>query len=422
MENNNEIDNVESSESTATAVKTERKKLSKKQKGWIIAGSIITVLVVAILVIVMNLNGIMSLFFKELPQLKGEPEIGKYYAIDIDDAKSSDGSRWQGCIRKGKENKVIVYFYGGGVSTNSYMAARPFDVIEHGFYNSKLNLNINVTTNSIIKSGIGNSDENNGFKDWSFIGIPYCTGDFHSGTAQQQYIATDGTTKTMYYNGYNNYRLFMDKALQYIDVTPEQLLISGSSAGGFGASILADDVIDHFPQTEDITILIDGSMLVTDWRKIMENEWKSPEKLSSVLAENESNITVDSLVALHKKRSNVKILFTCSVRDFNLAQVQVGFDSGKDELLQPIDKKEGNRFQAILKEGVERLQNEIPNCGIYIWDKVEQKDGHLTVHMSLNSKVCFEKLQSGTSIIDWAYNSVNGNIKSYGLDLLTKTF
>lgn len=416
MENNNHIVNAGSIN-----------KGKKKQKGRIIAASVITVLAAAILVIVLNLNGILNFFLektmgKELPQLNGEPEIGKYYAIDMDGAKSSDGSRWQGYIRKGTENKVIVYFYGGGVSTNSYMAARPLDGNETGFYNSKLNTSLNVMTSAIIKWGIGNSDKDNGFKDWSFIGIPYCNGDFHSGAGQQEYTALDGTTKTMYYNGYNNYRLFMDKALQYIGETPEQLLITGSSAGGFGASILADDVIDHFPQTENVTVLIDGSMLVTDWRKVMEDEWKSPEKLSSVLTENESNVTVDSLVALHKKRGDVKILFTCSVRDFNLAQVQAGFDSGKDELLPSIGKKEGDRFQAVLKEGVERLQNEIPNCGIYIWDKEGQKDGHLTVHTSLGTQICFEKLQGSTSIIDWAYSSANGNIKSYGIDLLTKSF
>lgn len=404
--------------------KPKKKKLSKKQEGWIIAVSVITAIV---LVVVLNLNGIINFFLartmgKELPQLNGEPEIGKYYAIDMDDAKSSDGSRWQGYIRKGKENKVIVYFYGGGVSTNSYMAARPLDGNETGYYNSKLNMSLNVMTSAIIKWGIGNSDKDNSFKDWSFIGIPYCNGDFHSGTGQQQYTALDGTTKTMYYNGYNNYSLFMDKALQYIGTPPEKVLITGSSAGGFGASILADDVIDHFPQTEDFTVLIDGSILVTDWRKVMTEEWKSPEKLSSVLTENESNITVESLVALHKKRENVKILFACSVRDFNLSQMQAVFDSGKNDLPSSIGKKEGDRFQALLKESVEKMQTEISNCGIYIWNKETQKDGHLSVHTALGTQICFEKFQNDKSIIDWAYSAVNGNIKTYGLELLDKSF
>lgn len=403
--------------------KPKKSKKKVKHKWLIITGSIIGIILIIGLVIVLNLNTILEKTMgKELPQLNGEPKIGKYYAIDIAEAKSSDGSRWQGYLRKGKENKVVVYFYGGGYSNNAYMAARPLDGNDTGYYNSKLNSGLNIMTSAIIKWGIGNSDKNNGFKDWSFIGIPYCNGDFHSGTGQQQYTALDGTTKTIYYNGYNNYRLFMSKALQYIGTTPEKVLITGSSAGGFGASILADDVIEYFPDTDDFTVLVDGSILVTDWRKIMTEEWKSPEKFSSVLTENESNITVDSLIALHQKRSNVKILFDCSVRDFNLTQAQAGFDSGKDEIPSSIGKKEGDRLQALLKESVERMQSEIPDCGIYIWDKESQKDGHLTVHTALGTKIYFEKFHSGKSIADWMFDAVNGDVKTYGLELLDKQY
>ena len=75
-----------------------------------------------------------------------------------------------------------------------------------------------------------------------------------------------------------------------------------------------------------------------------------------------------------------------------------------------------------MKESVERMQAEIPGCGIYIWNQEFQKDGHLTTHTALGTKVCFEKMQDNTSIMDWAYNGVNGNIESYGLALLAKSF
>lgn len=160
---------------------------------------------------------------------------------------------------------------------------------------------------------------------------------------EQEYTALDGTTKTIYYNGYNNYRLFMEKALQYIGTTPDQVLITGSSAGGFGASILANDVIDYFPQTGDFTVLIDGSILVTDWHRAMTEEWYSPEKMSAVVTE--SNITVDSLIALQQNRNDVKVLFTCSVRDFNLAQAQAGFDTDDRALPLLLGKKKATDFR-----------------------------------------------------------------------------
>lgn len=55
-------------------------------------------------------------FLKTFPTFRGEVEIGKWYDVPVKSAKSSDGSEWHGIFRKGSENKVIVYFFGGGVS------------------------------------------------------------------------------------------------------------------------------------------------------------------------------------------------------------------------------------------------------------------------------------------------------------------
>ena len=63
------------------------------------------------------------------------------------------------------------------------------------------------------------------------------------------------------------------------------------------------------------------------------------------------NITLDSLVALHQKRTDVKILFDCSVRDFNLSQAQVFFDNGSNmDVPLKIGKSEGDRIPAIIKK------------------------------------------------------------------------
>ena len=50
------------------------------------------------------------------PELTGEPEIGTWYRITPEGTKSSDGSEWHSLIRLGTENKMVVYFFGGGVS------------------------------------------------------------------------------------------------------------------------------------------------------------------------------------------------------------------------------------------------------------------------------------------------------------------
>ena len=368
------------------------------------------------------LNAVINLTAgKELPQLAGEPEVGEWYAIDIDEAVSSDGSKWQGYFRKGSENKVVLYFYGGGFSVNKYTAARSMDV-EGGFYNPRLNTGLNVMTTAIRKWGIGNAAEDNILKDWTFIGVPYCNGDFHAGAGEKEYTALDGSTKTIHYNGYTNYRRLVTKVFDYIDSSPDQLLITGSSAGGFGAAILADDAIALFNNPQDITVLVDSSLLITkDWHDIMVNEWHSPQKFSDVVATD--NITLASLAALHSKRDNVKILFDCSVRDYNLAMAQRFFDEGaQQEMPLEIGKAEGDRFQQILKKMVADMQEIIPGCGIYIWDEETQADGHLTVHTAAGTKIFFDSESRNPSLAQWLENAVNGNVESFGLELLDRDY
>lgn len=357
----------------------------------------------------------------DFPQLEGTPEIGKWYAIDVDTAVSSDGSKWQGYFRKGSENKVVLYFYGGGFSVNDDTAARSMDV-EGGFYNPRMNTGLNVMTNAIKEWGIGNAAQDNLFKDWTFIGVPYCNGDFHAGAGSKEYTALDGTVKTIYYEGYSNYRKLMEIVMNYIDDSPEQLLVTGSSAGGFGAAILADDAIELFHNPQDVVVHVDSSLLINEnWHDVMVNEWHSPKAFSDVVTSN--NITLDSLTALHNKRENVRILFDCSVRDYNLSAAQVFFDRGSEgDIPAKIGKAEGDRFQQLLKKMVADLQENIPGCGIYIWDEETQKDGHLTVHTATGTKIYFDKRGEDPSIADWLEDAMNGKVESYGLELLNHVY
>lgn len=400
------------------------KKTVKKGKKKLIC--IFSVTVVVILIVTLSFNSILNFVVnktmgKNLPQLTDDPEVGKWYVVDVDDAVSSDGSKWQGYFRKGSENKVVLYFYGGGFSVNDFTAARSMDV-EGGFYNPRLNTGLNVMTYAIKEWGIGNSAEENIFRDWTFIGVPYCNGDFHSGTSEKEYTALDGSTKNIYYNGYTNYQRLITEIFNYIDDSPEQLLVTGSSAGGFGAAILADNAIELFNNPQDVTVHVDASLLITeDWHDIMVSEWNSPKAFSDVVKTD--NITLDSLVALHQKRNNVKILFDCSVRDYNLSLAQVFFDKGSNiDMPSEIGKAEGDRFQQLLKKMVTDMQEQIPNCGIYIWDEETQKDGHLTVHTATGTKIYFDKRGENPSIAQWLQDAVSGNIKTYGLELLDKSF
>lgn len=376
---------------------------TKKNKRHI--GKTILIVVLALLLIAVVLAAVIlgKTVLVKHPELKGEPEIGKWYRITPAGTKSSDGSEWHGLIRLGTENKVVVYFFGGGASINGYTSERGKEFF--------------ATTASVqdfvASGGIGSCAEENPFRDWTFLVLPYASGDFHSGTGEYHY--TDGgKEKIVYHNGYNNYSAFIDTAKPYVG-EPDTLLVTGFSAGGFGTSLLADDVIDRFPSAKNVTVCVDSSLLLYDgWHETAVDLWQSPAEISDRLTTD--NIVLDSLVALYEKRGDsVKILFDCSYRDDTLMQYQSFINTGK------MDKTEvlGDQFQADLSKMVAGLQEHIPGVGIYIWNYGEDSETHNTQHTIISSNA-FDKLEDSVSVADWIFAAVNGDVESHGLALLDK--
>lgn len=366
---------------------------------------IIALVVLAVIVIVaVSIYGCLSkTFFVKHPELKGEPEIGKWYRVTPETAKSSNGAEWHGILRKGSENKLVVYFFGGGVS-----------ITEETSRGGKEFYAEDMTGQDFVSTwGIGSNDAANPFKDWSFLVIPYASGDFHSGTGEYRYTE-GGKEKVIYHQGYTNYSAFIEKTKQYIG-NPDTLLVTGFSAGGFATSLLADDVIDRFPTAENITVCVDSSLILYDgWHDTAVNLWKSPSEISDRLMTD--NLVLDSLTALHEKRGDsVKILFDCSYRDDTLQQYQSYINSGKMDQTKEL----GDQFQEALKDMVEGLQANIPDVGIYIWSFNEDDETKNTQHTIISGNV-FDKLGNDKSVCEWIYDAVSGNVQTIGLELLER--
>ena len=362
------------------------------------------VLIAAVSIIVVTALGI-AIFLKmtvlnTFPTLVGEPEIGKWYDVQVEGALSSDGSEWHGIFRKGTENKVVVYFFGGGVSITPATSEGGTD-----FYATTM-----LAQDFVAQGGIGSSADNNPFKDWSFIVILYATGDFHAGTGVYE------GEKTVYHTGYNNYSAFIEQIKPYVG-EPDTLLVTGFSAGGFATALLADDVIDRFPSAGNVTVCVDSSLLLYDgWHDTAVNLWRTPSEISDRLTTD--NLVLDSLTALYEKRGDsVKILFDCSYRDDTLIQYQSYIDTGKMDKTREL----GDNFQQDLKEMVIALQENIPNVGIYIWSYRADADTHNTQHTIISSNV-FDSLGNDRSVGEWIFDAVNGDVRTYGLELLDKEF
>jgi hypothetical protein len=93
----------------------------------------------------------------------------------------------------------------------------------------------------------------NPVKDWSYVYVPYCTGDLHAGN---NVVAVTGVTGMQQFVGYVNVGLYLDRLVPtFPKVT--QVLLAGMSAGGFGAALDYDRVAKAFGSTP--VVLLDDS-------------------------------------------------------------------------------------------------------------------------------------------------------------------
>ena len=352
--------------------------------------------------------------FCRYPNLTTNPTVDKWYRVEDAGMKDSEGNGYHALFKKGSENKVMVYFAGGGVSINEETA-------RDDTYNTRMvwpDILANITMNM---GGLASDIEGSPFEDWTLILFPYATGDFHVGAGEFSYTDTDGKEKTLYHNGYNNYTLAMRQVMQKAGVeNADTVLVTGYSAGGFAAALLSDDIYtNYFPNAENKNVLVDAALLLYDgWHDVAANVWQAPEAISNQLTTD--NLTLDCLRLLHEKYGDgIHLMFDCSTRDGDLSKVQNYLDSGDME----VDEAQADEFQQILKESIPLLQE--AGVSLFIWDGVPWYDDprNLTAHTIIATPAVWLSFEEqGQSVCGWIEDTIDGKARDYGLELASKSY
>ena len=163
----------------------------------------------------------------KVPELSGTPEVGQWYSVTPPNATAAAGGQATGLIRRGNENKVFIQFYGGGVSVNEYTAARGnLNDKEHGFYSDTLDVTAAGVVQVLAAMTFGAPIEDNPFKDWTYVVIPYATGDFHAGMGDFPYTGLDGKQHVVHHRGYTNWNEILQMVMPHLG-TPDALVITG---------------------------------------------------------------------------------------------------------------------------------------------------------------------------------------------------
>src|SRR5207302_1776982 len=124
------------------------------------------------------------------------------------------GTDYETSLHRAASNKVLLYLEGGGACWDAFTCANGL---------------AKLTANGAQGTGIlDTTNATNPFADWNIVFASYCDGSVFSGNNIADY---DGTQT--YHHGIQNLSAAVSLMLREFP-HPERIVVSGSSAGGYG--------------------------------------------------------------------------------------------------------------------------------------------------------------------------------------------
>ena len=185
---------------------------------------------------------------------------------DVENATCLNGKSTGVYVKYGNSSNVGIYLNGGGACFNLATCETC----------AKSNKPSPPGVSGIFSS----TDSRNPFKDFNWIAVPYCTGDVHIGDM----VAKVGL-ETRTFRGAGNLRLIAERA-KATWPSVSTLLVTGESAGGFGAFSGYDIIRSYWDEEGTRGIMLDDSGPVLDDDALapcLQSEWRSIWNLNESL-------------------------------------------------------------------------------------------------------------------------------------------
>jgi len=240
-----------------------------------------------------------------------EPESTVEYLGRIYEPQCMQGDQYRYFARRGSVNKLLMYYMGGGACWDGLTCG---DAV-----GPTCNTTADLDLNEGDRGGFGDlSNDANPFQDWHTVFVTYCSCDIHFGDATRNY---PGMAVPVEHKGYHNAKVAERWAREHF-YNPEEIFVTGSSAGAYGAWFNAPLLHEVWPASQ-IHVLADaGNGVITpEFLQGEFNNWDFVKNLPDIPGVEEAITTGDGMPA-----------YTEAVADFfpdtNWAHYSTMFDGG----------------------------------------------------------------------------------------------
>ncbi len=166
--------------------------------------------------------------------------------------------------RPGDPEKLLIYFEGGGACWNAATCLSNLGDTPLFTPNVATDIAIINEHSSSPSGGIISEQQQNPLMGYTKILIPSCTGDVHWGSRDIEYSdpRSEGDTFSVYHRGADNVTVVLSwlrsKMAENV-LTPKEVVIAGSSAGGYGAVYHTPAIQDIVPSSSQVSLLLDSA-------------------------------------------------------------------------------------------------------------------------------------------------------------------
>lgn len=301
----------------------------------------------------------------------------EWESVEVPGAKCGDGKPYNVFIHKGKEQKMLIEFMGGGVCWDHKSCFQKISFFPWLHQYPVIN-SYSVFTSNVSKI--------NPFKDFSKIYFPYCTADVHSGDHVSKY-----KNRTVYHYGKKNIELTFEYLKENHLVNFHEvnnLVVYGASAGAI-ASLVHGKFIESFMESNiKKTMIVDSPGLhfgKTFWNKFDEDmKYDFKQTFGKVELDVDFN---DG--AISKKMGSVFNLYT----GWNVGIIMGLEDIVMSKSFGDITPKEEKEL-ILSTDGVPYIAESYPN--IHVWLKDTQMHTFLLSRYS-----ALMKGENGKTVIDF---------------------
>ena len=213
--------------------------------------------------------------------------------VDFADSSCDDGSATGIGINITDSPNLLIFLNGGGACWD-YLTCFQINAASHGPFQKP-------QFDAAVAGGLAGTvfDRNvaeNPFKNWSYVFVPYCTGDLHAGDNVATYMDNQGNSKTYHHAGHTNVVAYL-KRLGATFKSPGKVVVSGSSAGGYGASFNYATVRTYWPAAKSYLLDDSGPALEEDdippsYRDAWYANWRLDKLLDPICPDCKTNLAL----------------------------------------------------------------------------------------------------------------------------------